>query len=197
VVSEPGFYDAETTSKSIFGDYIHLRSYLISFRYLTLCRPWLSRHLVGGFAVLKRLHFAPSSADNMAADPSYPLYPIFCIICAALVLLVFTTSFIRQSWNLGVAFLCFWVFWEILFFGIDAVIWADNADIKLYVYCDIGAPPSLLSLSFIDNKSRSVSHVQVFAAVVKPACTLIITRRLYKIAALKSLEAPTRKEVQI
>jgi hypothetical protein len=74
----------------------------------------------------------------MAADPTYPLYPIFSIICSALMLLVLTTSFIRQSWNMGVSLLCFWLFWELLLVGIDSVIWADNTDIKLYVYCDIG-----------------------------------------------------------
>jgi hypothetical protein len=74
----------------------------------------------------------------MAADPTYPLFPIFDIIGAALMLLVLTTSIIRQSWNLGVTFLCFWLFWELLTAGIDAVIWSDNEDIKLYVYCDIG-----------------------------------------------------------
>jgi hypothetical protein len=74
----------------------------------------------------------------MAADPTYPLYPIFCIICAALMLLMLMTSFVRKSWNIGVAFLCFWLFWDLLTVGIDAVIWSDNAYIKLYVYCDIG-----------------------------------------------------------
>ena len=57
-----------------------------------------------------------------------------------MLLLVLLTSFVRQSWNLGVAFLCFWLLLENLTFGINAIVWADNADIKAYVYCDIGAP---------------------------------------------------------
>lgn len=73
-----------------------------------------------------------------AVDPTYPLYPVASILAAAMVLLVLLTSFVRQSWNLGVAFLCFWLFLEIFVQGINAVIWSDNADIKLYVYCDIG-----------------------------------------------------------
>ena len=73
-----------------------------------------------------------------AFDPTYPLYPTVSIVSATLLLLVLLTSFIRQSWNLGIAFLCFWLFWENLANGVNAVIWADNADIKLYVYCDIG-----------------------------------------------------------
>ncbi|VDB95518.1 unnamed protein product [Peniophora sp. CBMAI 1063] len=109
-----------------------------------------------------------------AADPTYPLYPIACILAAAMLLLVLLTSFIRQSWNLGVAFLCFWLFWENLTLGINAVIWSDNADIKLYVYCDV------------------VSHMQEIAAAVKPMATLIITRRLYLITSLRSVEPPTK-----
>ncbi|VDB95517.1 unnamed protein product [Peniophora sp. CBMAI 1063] len=109
-----------------------------------------------------------------AADPTYPLYPIACILASAMLLLVLLTSFVRQSWNLGVAFLCFWLFFEVLTAGIDAIVWADNADIKLYVYCDI------------------VSHMQMITSVVKPMATLIITRRLYLITSLRSVEPPTK-----
>ena len=73
-----------------------------------------------------------------AVDPTYPLYPIASILAAVMLLLVLLTSFIRQSWNLGVAFLCFWLFVENLTGGINHIIWSDNADVKLYVYCDIG-----------------------------------------------------------
>lgn len=70
-------------------------------------------------------------------DPTYPLYPIACVLSAVMMLLVLVNSFIRKSWNLGVAFMCFWLFFEGLGDGVNAVIWSDNADIKFYVYCDI------------------------------------------------------------
>ena len=73
-----------------------------------------------------------------AVDPTYPLYPIASFAASVLLLLVLLTSFIRQSWNFGVALLCFWLFFENLTNGIKAVIWSDNSDVKLYVYCDIG-----------------------------------------------------------
>ena len=73
-----------------------------------------------------------------AADPTYPLYPVASILASVMLLLVLLTSFVRQSWNLGVAFLSFWLFWENLAQAINAIIWSDNADVKLYVYCDIG-----------------------------------------------------------
>ncbi|VDC04644.1 unnamed protein product [Peniophora sp. CBMAI 1063] len=86
-----------------------------------------------------------------------------------MLLLVSLTSFVRQSWNFGVASLCFWLFLENLSGGIDAIIWADNADIGLYVYCDI------------------VTHIQEIASFVKPMATLIITRRLYLITKERSV----------
>ena len=87
----------------------------------------------------------PTPRYNMpaAADPTYPLYPIACILAAAMLLLVLFTSFVRQSWNLGVAFLCFWLFFENLTNAVNAIMWSDNAQVKHYVYCDIGAPQKL------------------------------------------------------
>ncbi|VDC06523.1 unnamed protein product [Peniophora sp. CBMAI 1063] len=109
----------------------------------------------------------------MAVDPTYPLYPIACLLASAMLLLVLLTSLGRQRVNLGVAFLCFWLFLETLTLGINTIIWSDNADIKLYVYCDI------------------VSHVQMITSVVKPMATLIITRRLHLISNLRSMH-PTK-----
>ena len=73
-----------------------------------------------------------------AADPTYPLFPIASVIAAAMLLSMLLNSFVRQSWNLGVASLCFWLFLDTLAKSIGAIVWSDNADLKLYVYCDIG-----------------------------------------------------------
>ncbi|KZV65954.1 fungal pheromone STE3G-protein-coupled receptor [Peniophora sp. CONT] len=114
----------------------------------------------------------------MAVDPTYPFYPIACLLSAVMLLLVLLTSLVRQSWNLGVAFLCFWLFLENIAGAVNAIVWADNADIKLYVYCDI------------------VSHLGLLTSIVKPMATLIITRRLYLITSLQSVELPSRAAVQ-
>ena len=74
----------------------------------------------------------------VAADPTYPLFPIACVLSVAMLLLVLMTGFVRQSWNLGVAFLCFWLFFGCIFGAVDTVAWSDNFDAKLYVWCDIG-----------------------------------------------------------
>ena len=73
-----------------------------------------------------------------AVDPTYPLRPIASLLSAVMMVLVLLTSFVRQSWNLGVTFLCFWLFFECLTAAINTIVWSDNSDIKFYVYCDIG-----------------------------------------------------------
>ncbi|VDC07841.1 unnamed protein product [Peniophora sp. CBMAI 1063] len=119
----------------------------------------------------------------VAADPTYPLFPIASFLASAMLSMVLLTSFVHQRWNLGVAFLCFWLFLENLLGGVSAIIWSDNADVKLYVYCDI------------------VSRLELVTLVVKPMCTLIITRRLYLIVNLRSENAfsvrRNRKDVAI
>ncbi|KAI0034833.1 GPCR fungal pheromone mating factor, partial [Vararia minispora EC-137] len=109
----------------------------------------------------------------------YPLFPVFATTSAVLVLLVFVTSITRQSWNRGLLFLCFWLFWQNLTLGIDAIVWADNADLRAYVYCDI------------------VSHLHIFLTVVQPCCTLIITRRLYMIVSMRCVKPQSRRQVLI
>lgn len=134
-----------------------------------------------------------------AVDPTYPLYPIACFLSAVMLLLVLLTNFIRQSWNFGVASLCFWLFLENLVIGINTIIWADNADIKFDVYCDIGADTSFRCISgreFSLEFHTAVSHLQMFTYVVKPMATLIITRRLYLITSLQSVELPSKEAVR-
>ncbi|KZV71043.1 fungal pheromone STE3G-protein-coupled receptor [Peniophora sp. CONT] len=113
------------------------------------------------------------TAKMAAVDPTYPLYPLACILASICVFSVLLNSFVRQSWNLGVTFLCFWLLIENMAGAINTIVWSDNADVRFYIYCDI------------------VSHVAVVTHVVKPLATLIITRRLYLIASLRSVELPS------
>ena len=70
-------------------------------------------------------------------DPTYPLFPIAGFSAAATLLLVLLTSAMRRNWNLGVAILCFWLFWESIGASTDSILWANNADVKHHAYCDI------------------------------------------------------------
>ena len=68
----------------------------------------------------------------MAADPTYPLYPIACTLAASLLLALLLARLEQRSWNLGVTFLCFWLFCENMLLGAEAIVWSDSADIKYY-----------------------------------------------------------------
>ena len=74
-----------------------------------------------------------------AVDPTYPLYPVACFLSSAMLLSVLLTSFIRQSWNLGVTFLCGWLLLYNLINAVDYIVWSDNDNIKLYFWCDVSA----------------------------------------------------------
>lgn len=113
-----------------------------------------------------------------------------------MLLLVLLTSFVRQSWNLGVAFLCFWLCLESLAGGVNAIIWSHDAEIKLYAYCDIGQYVYGVCVCYpIYLPPAQVSTLGLLCFVVKPMATLIIVRRLYLIASLRSVDGPSTAEV--
>ncbi|VDB88611.1 unnamed protein product [Peniophora sp. CBMAI 1063] len=100
--------------------------------------------------------------------PGYPVVPIFAFLSSTLLLLVLITSAVRRSWNFGLTVLCVCVFVENFCGAIETVVWKDNADIKLYAFCDF------------------ISRWQILTSIVKPACTLVITRKLHQIACMQS-----------
>ena len=96
-----------------------------------------------------------------AVDPTYPLYPLACVLSSVGVLLVLLVSLVRQNWNLGVAFLCFWLFAQNVTSAASSIVWSDNADIKLLVYCDIGTRLGVLRLTIVslaDTELGSLPH---------------------------------------
>ena len=133
-------------------------------------------------------------------DLTYPLYPIVCFAAATLLLLVLLACLVRRRWNRGVLFLCFWLQIENVMAGINGILWSDNADIKLYAYCDIGeriqrcrGPERSRYTQYLN---MLVSHLHMITAIVKPMATLIISRRLYLITNLQSVEFSNRAEVR-
>ncbi|KAJ7611170.1 pheromone A receptor-domain-containing protein [Roridomyces roridus] len=111
----------------------------------------------------------------MAVDPTYPLYPTLCIVSAFFMFLLLTHSFIRRTWNLAVTLLCIGLFLDNLTHGINAVVWRDNADIKVPVYCDI------------------VSRLQFFMNFLPSITSLLITRKLYMISTMRDVKLTSRK----
>jgi hypothetical protein len=74
----------------------------------------------------------------MAADVSYPLFPIASILCSILLLLSLATRAFLQHHSFGVTMLSLCLFFNNIVNGINTIVWADNADLKAPVYCDIG-----------------------------------------------------------
>ncbi|VDB92054.1 unnamed protein product [Peniophora sp. CBMAI 1063] len=109
-------------------------------------------------------------------DPTYPLYPVLSIVCSACLLLVLTTTVVRLKWNIGVSMLCAGLFLETLLVGVNTIVWAESAEVKATWYCDI------------------YSHFSIWMNVLKPACTFVITRRLYQIAARRSVEETSKAQ---
>ncbi|KZV69432.1 STE3-domain-containing protein [Peniophora sp. CONT] len=110
-----------------------------------------------------------------AADPTYPAYPIASLLATVMMLLVLSTNLVRQHWNLGVTFLCVWLCLDNLIFVVNTIAWSDNADIKLYAWCDL------------------TSRISVAIVVGENIAPLLITRRLYQIAKLQSVSPPSKK----
>ncbi|KZV64282.1 STE3-domain-containing protein [Peniophora sp. CONT] len=110
-----------------------------------------------------------------ATDPTYPLLPVMCIAASVLLLTMSLNSLVRQNWNTGVAFLCFWLLVDNVIYAVDTIAWSDNSTIKFYIYCDIA------------------THLRFISSVAQPMATFLITRRLFLIASLRSVEPASKK----
>ncbi|KZV64284.1 STE3-domain-containing protein [Peniophora sp. CONT] len=110
-----------------------------------------------------------------ATDPTYPFLPVMCILASVLLLSMLLNGLIRQNWNIGVAFLCFWLLVDNIIYAVNTIAWSDNYTIKFYVYCDIA------------------THLQCISSVAKPMATFLIARRLFIIVSLRSVEPDSKK----
>jgi hypothetical protein len=69
-------------------------------------------------------------------EVAYPIFPVLSLFSAALLVVVLI---IRKSWNFGVYLLCITTLLLDIIYGINAIIWANDADIKAVAWCDIGS----------------------------------------------------------
>ncbi|CAK5271732.1 unnamed protein product [Mycena citricolor] len=99
-------------------------------------------------------------------DP-YPLYPVFAFIGFVIVLIPLPWHL--QAWNAGTCLFMFWTALACLNNFINSIIWRDNVIDWAPVWCDIS------------------TRITVGLSVGMPAASLCINRRLYKIAACKTV----------
>ena len=87
--------------------------------------------------------------------PGYPAIPVTAFISSALLLLVLITSLERRSWNFGLTMLCFCVFIENFFGAIETVVWRNDAEIRLLVFCDFSKSIDTLYVNDITEAVQS------------------------------------------
>ncbi|VDC06354.1 unnamed protein product [Peniophora sp. CBMAI 1063] len=137
-------------------------------------------------------------------DPTYPLVPIASIVAAVLVLLTLITSGVRGAYNRGVVMFEGWVLVGLIITAVQTIVWRDTSHIIAPVFCDIcesivflAHHNSLLSImTSLHDYDRgtnadpgcclSASHLAIGLTVGIPACSFVITRRLWLIVDGKS-----------
>lgn len=109
----------------------------------------------------------------MNVNPTYPLFPVFSFLGFIAVLIPLPWHL--QAWNSGTCMYIAWTAVGCLLQFVNAVVWRDNALNVAPVWCDIS------------------TKLFIGAGVGIPAAGLCISRRLYKIAVIKSV-AVTRED---
>ncbi|KZV63668.1 fungal pheromone STE3G-protein-coupled receptor [Peniophora sp. CONT] len=99
------------------------------------------------------------------AEPTYPLVPIMNILAAVLISLSFLTSNLRGPYNRGVVMLKGWVLVGLINTSAQTILWHNSTRVFAPVFCDIS------------------SHLAFGYSIGIPACSLIITRRLWHMLA--------------
>jgi pheromone a factor receptor len=69
---------------------------------------------------------------------------------------------------------------------INSVVWANDALIRVPVWCDISTCPQPFIHRTQSDTSASGSHINIGFAVAIPACSLAINRRLYKAVSVSA-----------
>jgi len=109
----------------------------------------------------------------MGSTPPNELYTVFSFIGFVLCAIPFYWHL--EAWNAGTCLYMAWTGLGCLMQCINSIVWNNNMIDKAPVYCDISI------------------RIQVALNVAIPACSLCITRRLYKIATRKVM-MPTGAE---
>ncbi|KIN98849.1 hypothetical protein M404DRAFT_156674 [Pisolithus tinctorius Marx 270] len=103
----------------------------------------------------------------MNVNPTYPLFPIFSFVGFIAVLIPLPWHL--QAWNSGTCMYIAWTALACLLQFVNSVTWRNNALNLAPVWCDIS------------------TKLFIGASVGIPAAGLCISRRLYKIAVIKSV----------
>lgn len=131
-------------------------------------------------------------------DPTYPLVPIANFLASILVV-VPLFHMITRSWNTGVYVFALWLFLQNINFASGTIAWSSDANDRSPIWCDICKSSFIARAAVLLGKLKKLnkaSHLQVLADSGIPACSFVITRRLYKITRLQGVTI-SRKQVNL
>ena len=123
-------------------------------------------------------------------DPTYPLIPVANFIGCLLIILPMLTC---MTYSTGI---CAFAGWAVLFGfgqGVNSIIWKDNTNDVAPVWCDLSESPSCL-MRFVHTDFKIATHIFLATNVALPACSLVITRRLYYIICRRDSHTPERTQ---
>lgn len=119
-------------------------------------------------------------------DPTYPAVPIANLSCFIFILVVLPWQF--KNWNLGVSIGAIWTGLNCLAMGINTIIWRDNVDFRVPVWCDIGLSVcgrrEQVQLKVMFHRS-AVTRLSVGGSIAVASCPLAVIRRLYNVSRMK------------
>lgn len=114
-------------------------------------------------------------------NPTYPLAPIANFIACGLTITTLS-HMVTRPWNTGVYIFALWLFLLSFSTAINGILWSDNVKDTAPVWCDICK--SFQQRSVISGQLKTglkASHLIPLVNTGIPACSFVITRRLYKI----------------
>lgn len=117
-------------------------------------------------------------------DPTYPLVPIANFLACVLVVIPLA-HMLTRPWNTGVYFFALWTLLSSLSTAINTLVWSNNVKDRAPIWCDICKSPIYFSSLSPTEIWLEASHIDILVNTGIPACSLSITRRLYKITTLK------------
>lgn len=126
-------------------------------------------------------------------DPTYPLVPIANFIACILVLIpLFHMG--SRPWNTGVYVFALLSFLATFSIAVNTIVWANDAKDRAPIWCDISKHSVNASVLSEAKSLNEASHIQVLVNTGTPACSFVITRRLYKITRLQGPMVGRRQE---
>lgn len=151
-------------------------------------------HLVWARFVVKHAHESPLhhsseippsfSLHPDPMDPTYPLVPIANFLACVLVVIPLA-HMLTRPWNTGVYFFALWTLLSSLSTAINTLVWSNDVKDRAPIWCDICKSPIYFSSLSPTEIWLEASHIDILVNTGIPACSLSITRRLYKITTIK------------